>query len=755
MQSHDVMPTAAHKENGGAADEINLLSIWRVLRRRKALIFGTTLVLTAILAATIFVLTPKFSATAYVMIDPGQTEIVEAIEAAAAGSSADAATVESEVRVLQSRALADRVAADLQLDNDPEFNASLRPPGLLDPYLDPLEESASGAVATVKRWLAPVIAGTDQAAANNADPAQAQRIRSINKLLSRLDVTVDGRSRVIAVAFTSERPQTATKVVNTLADLYIITKLEAKFDAAKTANRWLNDRAAELRTQVAESEAAVERYRAENGLIQNKDVMITTQEATDIGAQLALARSQRTEAEARLHKVKNALGKPDGVAALLEVMESALILRLREQETEVQRKVSDLGQRLGPKHPFSLSARAELAQIQQKIAVEGRKLVEGLKNEAVAARARESLLTDELQSLKGEAGAQSQSEVKLRALDREAAASRTLLETFLQRAQEMSSQESFQQADAHIVSKAAVPSTPTFPKRNFMIAAAVATALTIAVMLAFLLEMMDQSFRSEEQAEKALGVATLGLVPSLKRSWGKSKRASSYIADHPVSAYAESMRHLYTGLRLSNGELFPRTVLIASSLPNEGKTTVAASLASLLSATGLKTIVIDADLRKPTLHVALAMPAGPGLADYLRQRAPLESVIRHDQATGIDAITAGGPVANAPELLGAERMKALLARLQDTYDTVILDTAPILAVSDARILARMVEKIVFLVRWAETRRGVALRGLQQIADAPDKLAGIMLTRVDFEKYAKYRCGEFGHYYRRIEQYYAA
>jgi capsular exopolysaccharide synthesis family protein len=204
---------------------------------------------------------------------------------------------------------------------------------------------------------------------------------------------------------------------------------------------------------------------------------------------------------------------------------------------------------------------------------------------------------------------------------------------------------------------------------------------------------------------------------------------------------------------LSNGEHWPRTILIASSLPDEGKTTVAASLAGLLSVTGLKTIIVDTDLRNAGVQKALAVAAGPGLADYLRLRLPLESVVQRDKETGIDVITAGSRAFDRPDLLGGDRMKGLLGQLAQRYEAVILDSAPLLAVSDARVLVRMVEKTVFLVRWGDTDRDAALRGLQQIAGPGGNLAGTMLTMVDLEKYAKYRYGTFGRYYPRIKAYY--
>jgi exopolysaccharide transport family protein len=738
-------------DHGVGTDDLDLGATLRVLWRRKWLIIGTTLVLTVICVVGTLLITPMYSSTAYIMIEPGQTKIVEAVEAVVAGSSADSATVESEARVLQSRGLADRVVTDLALDKDPEFNRTLEPPSLADRLLDPVRESISTVVSTAKRW----IAGSGESATAGETQAQTLQSRMIDRVLSRLDVAVDGRSRVIGLTFSSRSPETAAKVVNALADRYILMRLEAKFTATRTAGQWLDDRVDELRQRVELSEAAVEKYRAQYGLIATGDVMITTQEAADVGSQLAAARSQRADAEARLREVESAIADSNGVATVSEVLGSALIQGLTQQEAEIQRKVSDFSQALGSNHPDLLRAQAELAEIRGKIDVEVQKILRKMQNELVAARAREASLSESLEALKSRAGAQNQVEVKLRALEREATASRTLLETFLSRAQETRSQESYQRADAHIVSHADIPSSPSFPKKNFLIIGGFFVALTLSVVLAFLIEWMDSGFRSEEQLEQILGVVSLGLVPSLKRSWGRGQRPSTYVVEHPASAYVESIRGLYTSLRLSNGDHLPRVVLIASSLPNEGKTTLAVSFASLLSSAGLRALVIDTDLRKPSVHRALGLAAKPGLIDYLQDRSPLTSIIQHEASTGIDAIAAGGSGASRPDLLGTDRMRGLLDQLQATYDVVILDSAPLLAVSETRILVRIAEKTVFLVRWADTRRDTAARALQHVAEAGSNVVGVMLTMVDLEKYTKRRYGEFGHYYRRIEGYYAA
>jgi polysaccharide biosynthesis transport protein len=734
------------------AEEIDLFSIARVLWRRKVLIILITALLTTFAFAICQFLIPRYSATAQVMIDPGQPRIADAMPAVLAGSSADALQVESEARALQSRNLAERVVQELRLDLNPEFNPPPQPPGLLAVIFGPAMEMIADIWRVVKSEVQALLGSPAPVGGRaDVDPNQALLNSMVGQFLSQLDVSTDGRSRVIGVTFTSQNPETAAKLANALTEFYITAKVERKFEATRGANEWLNARLVELRQQVKMTEDAVENYRAEHGLLANGDDTTfspSTRETTDLMSQLAAARSQRADAEARLHEAQGADG---GTSAIPEVLDSGMIQSLKLREAEIQQRLSELSQRVGRNHPDFLGAQAELREIQAKIASEIQKAIARLKNELAVAISRETALNTRIEELKTEAGKQDQVQVQLRALEREAAATRGLLETFLARAQETNNQQGYQQPDAHIVSQASVPGGPSFPKKTLLILAGFVGSLGFSVLLAFLLEAMDSGFRSEEQVEKSLGIASLGLIPSLKRFQGS--RPFAYLIRHPASAYTESIRSLYTGLRLSNGHHLPRVILIASSLPNEGKTAVATSLAGFLSTTGIKTVVVDTDLRRPSVHRALGMNVGPGLVDCLQDQVPLAEVIQHDQASGIDAITAGNTTANSPHLLGTDQMTGLLAQLKATYDVVVLDSPPLLAVSDTRILGQVADKTVFLVRWADTRRETAVRGLHRVQEGGLDLAGAMLTMVDFDKYTKYRLGEFGHYYHRIEKYY--
>ena len=441
------------------------------------------------------------------------------------------------------------------------------------------------------------------------------------------------------------------------------------------------------------------------------------------------------------------------MASLTEVLSSNLIVQLRAQEAEVKRKVAELTEEYGDKHPRMINARAELRDLETKIQNEVGRIVEGLRNEVSVARAREASLTASLNQLKAEAGQVNTAEVQLRSLEREADANRRLLETFLTRSKETESQEGFIEPDATILSRAVVPKVPTAPKRFLLLVLSAAAGLVLGIALAVGVELLDQGFRSLEQIESQMGVRPLGLVPMIGGMAALKHKPETYLLQRPNSAYAESIRSLRTSLALSDVDKPPRVVLIASSLPKEGKTSIALSLTYLLGSLGKRALLIDCDLRRPSIHKAHGAPLTPGLSDYLAGQADLPTVIRRHEESGSDYIAAGTAAPDPAELLGSRQMKALLTRLSEDYDLIVLDSAPTLAVSDTRALGRLADKAVYLVRWAESKRGVATAGLRQLAESGADVVGVLMTQVDARRHAQYGFSDSGYYYGPVRKYY--
>lgn len=734
-----------------AVEQIDIRELIRKLWRQKYVIIATTVVITVLAALVIWNITPRYTASAYVMIEPREAQVVD-IQAVLSGLPADASNIESQIQVIRSRKLAGKTIEKLQLDRDPEFNASLQPPSVLSQMMN-----WRSYVAYLPDSVRETLFGkeTDEPEVVLSEEEEAERLqaRLIDSFLGKLKVSPEGNSRVIRITFESQRPRTAAEVANTLADFYIVAQLDAKFEATRRANEWLAERIADLSAQVDASEKAVEVYRASHGLTQGNDTTtLAEQEVSQLNTQLVGERARRAEAEARLRQVQS-LVATDGVSSASDVMNAPMIQNLRQQETEIERRMAELSQEFGERHPTMVNIRAELADIRGKLKTEINRIVQSLRNEVAVARAREATLDQALTERKRAMGEMKSSEVQLRALEREAQANRTLLETFLARSKETRSQESFQQADASILSPAAVPNGPSYPNKKMMVFVAMVVAGGIGVILAFLIEQLDQGFRSTEQVEQMLGLNPLGLLPALPVSAKVRYKPQQYILNRPRSAYAEAVRSLHTSLLLSDTERPPKVIMIASSLPREGKTSTALSLAIMQAKVGQNVVIVDCDLRRPSIHKALGLRSRPGLVEVLAGEVTLDEALMIDSVSGATVLATGAPAADPPDLLASQQMRKLLSDLAERFDLVIIDSAPTLAVSDTRILSRLVDKTVFVVRWAKTRRETAIAGLKQVLDVGGDVAGVLLSMVDVKEHARYGFSDSGYYTGEIRKYY--
>ena len=724
-------------------DDIDLRELLRKVWRRRGIILGTVIVLTVLAALVIFQLTPRYTASTLVMIGARENQVVD-VEAVLSGLSDDDKTIQSEIQVIRSREL----AAKLRLDRKPEFNPALQVPGAWATLLDPK-------TYLPEDWV-PVFYGAEVVRRQSEEELVKREFeRVVTRFLDGLTVATEGRSRVVRISYQSLDRRQAAQIADTIADFYIVAQLDTKFQATQRANEWLNTRLSELREQVLVSEQAVEEFRKSSGLLRGKETTLAAQEVSELNTQLVIERTKRAESEARLRQVEGLLSSPGGTETATEVLESPLIQNLRQQEATVERRAAELASEFGPKHPRIITVQAEMADLQAKIRSEVNRIVDGLRNEVAVARARVATLSGALNDLKRRMGDLNEADVQLRALEREAQANRALFETFLTRSKETDTQEGFQQADASIISRATIPEAPSYPRKKLLLAFAVSIAGLIGIVLAFVVEKLDHGFRSMEQVESMMGAAPLGLVPALKGVTAIGKSPPHYILEKPASAYAEAIRSLHTNLLLSDVDKTPKVILLTSSLPREGKTSVALSLANLMASVGKKVLIIDCDLRRPSAQKHFEADSRPGLVECLLGQVKLEDAIIEHPKSGAELLPAGSPAPNPPDLLGSRQMKLLLESLAEAYDLVVIDSAPVMAVSDTRILARFVDKTVFLVRWADTRRETAMAGLRQVVEAGADVAGVLLSMVDVKQHASYGYADSGYYYGRAKKYYTS
>ena len=733
------------------SNEIDLRQILLTLWRRKSVVISTVFLITIIATLIAFQLTPKYTASTKVMIDTRSNQTVD-MESVLSGLSVDAATVLSEVEILTSRSLMGRIVKDMGLRDDQEFNGDLRPKGYFSTLLNPKNWWPEGWFDW-KIWYDAVFEPNPVREMSEEEIENQTTAKVIDKVINGFSVTPIRRSYVINISFTSESARKAAIISNSLADHYIVDQLEAKFEATRRATAWLNERLADLRKKVRNSEKAVELFRSKKGLVRGKDSSITTQQLSELNTQLILAKSDRAEAEARLRQAKELLNSKDGVQSASEVLSSQLIQRLKEEEAKVLRKTSELMTRYGERHPKIINIRAELRDLRQKLRLEVSRIAKSLENEVAVVRARERSLQKNLKKLETKTTGQGRSEIQLRALEREAAANRLLFESFLNRFKETSQQDDLQRADARVISKAEVPVEASFPKKRLIIAIALVGSAFLGVLLVFVLERLDNGFRTAEQIEKLTGVPSLGMVPSAQGMANK-KQVDRYVVYKPTSSISESIRSIRTSIMLSDVDSPPKVIAVTSTVPSEGKTMLALNLARIAAVSGQRVLFIDADLRRPRMHKSLGISNERSLIEVLNGETPLNEACRIEKDTGMVVLPGKVVHANPLDILNSNAMRKFIADVRVRFDQVIIDTPPVLAVSDIKVIGQYSDKIIYNIKWDDTPREAVVTGLKQIVDAKLPLAGVVLTNVNVKKHARYGYGDTGYYYGRYKEYYA-
>lgn len=723
----DLSPALATQVTGRAFFKgMDLRETTRLLRRRLQIVLRLTALGGVLGLLFSLVLTPQYKAETVLLLDQRMAKIMDA-SSVLSGMPGDNAALRSEIDILTSRAVIDRVMKKLNLVADPEFA--------------PQESSL-----LARFGLAPARDKTEADPIALADKKRDEWTATAQNLLKKLNVTNDGRSFSIKLAFTSRQPKKAAQIANAIAEEYLVDQLEAKYEVIARANKWLGDRLATLRGQVETAERAVENYRQKANLIQVDGDTVVAKQMQEINTLLITARAQTSQAEARYRNAQSMVSMGDGIEGAADVLSSPLIQKLREQEAEVRRKEAELAARYGERHPTMINARAQRQDLQRKIQEEIQKILRSLAGEVQIARAKEQQLAQDLARLEKKAGAQLKDTVQLRQLQREADANRALYENFLSRFKQTSEQQDMQLPDTRIIARAEPPVDPSFPKKwLFLIVGAMIGGL-FGVAAAYVLEFLDRGFRTAPQLEEATGLAVVGQVPSLKKI--TKTTPENYVLEKPLSAYTEALRTVRTAIHFSNVDNPPKSVMITSSGPSEGKTTFCLSLARALAAGGHKILLIDGDMRRPRLAKTLGLAAnGKDLASVLTGKLPVQGALRADpKKTGLHVIPAFGRTPNAQDLLASKQMKKFMDEVTAKYDLVIVDTPPILAVADAAMIARVVDTSLFVVKWADTARDTVTQALRQLKTLDCRIAGVILNMVNFEELASYGEGYHSHRY---------
>lgn len=727
---------------GQAVDLHALVSRFR--RRLKLFLSIALLIFVGALVFTIQA-TPLYTSSAAVMIDNRQQNVVDT-QAVLSGLPADVGAVDTEVEILKSRQLADRVVSTLHLERDPEFNAALRRRGPLDSIVDGVS-GLFGAAApqTVQARL-------------TAEEAQSQKDATVDAVRDRLKISRVGLTYVMNVGFASEDPQKAAKIANAFADNYLLEQLQAKFDATRSANTWLNSRLSDLRTEVMQNEAAVEQYRTANNLLSTSGATLTEQEISTYNQQLATVRAQQAEDDARLRTARRQLAAGSAGDDVGEALDSAVVQQLRAQRATLSGRVADLSSRYGPRHPDMLRADRELGDIDNQIKAEIQRIISNLEAKAQVARERTGSMAGSLAGARGTLAANNSAGVRLNELERNAESSRTLYQSMLDRFKETSSSEGLEQSDARIVSRGVVPlkaSSPNIPL-NLMLGLVLALGAGIAGVI--LAEMLDSGLATADDIERKLGLPSLGAVPlvsSIAEGADRNQPPADFLLSKPLSAFAESIRALKTAVLFSRVGQTVKLVVITSSLPGEGKTTSSVCLARSAAQSGQQVVIVDCDLRRRAVNRQFGIEPEFGLLEVLNGTVTLEEALYKDEASGCFVLPLAKAAFTPKDVFNSKAMDDLLVKLRGLFQLVILDTAPVLAVADTRILASKADATVFLTRWRKTPDKAVENSIRLLDQAGAHIAGVALVQVDMRSQARYGYGDSGYYYGQYKSYYTA
>ncbi|MPZ34522.1 MAG: AAA family ATPase [Rhodospirillales bacterium] len=749
-------PGALAPVRGGEAP--NELWEWlRLLNRRKALIVGCGLVAVALMALIIAQATPMYKASARLLLD---TRVFKVLSTEAALSGVDTmnlGAIQSELEVIQSEFLIGRVVDKLGLANNPDFNDT-KPPGFIDSAFAPLRELWATGISTLLAPAAkPQPAAQPARSSRAAEESDPRRAAAIGAVASHLSVTLLGRTFVILVTVESPDGTMSARIANAIAEAYLADQIDTKNEANRRATEWLEQRLAELRRNLQVAEEAVASYRRDKGLAGSPEGTMSSQTLSDLNGKYVGARTKRIEREARLVALSRASLNPGEIANIAEVAGNTMLAALRIQDAELTRKMAELSSMLGDNHPKMIQARNELASVRARFLSETQRITLAVRAELDAAKAEEDELKELVDKAAVVSGTASQYEAEQKQLEREAQSNRTLYESFLTRFKELREQQDIQRADARILAYAHPSGFPSSPNYKTGLMAAFVIGCLLGMGGAVAAEKLDRVFRSAAQVEDATGVGVLGMVPEVKGAASQRSNVVAHVLENTTSPAAEAIRAVFTAISLGSLDRPPRVIAVTSSTPSEGKTTFVASLGGLLTKMNAsrRVLIVDLDLRQARMSAALGLKdRGGTIDDYLMGLKTLEECTKRHDNSGVDYILARPNTPNAPEILESHAMKAALATFSERYDLVILDGPPVMAVSDARIIARLADYTVFIVQWAKTPREVVKTAVNALLGVSNHV-GIVINRVNLAKHARYGYGDHGDYYSRYRGYYGS
>ena len=714
-------------------DEIDLLKLWQTIWRRKWSIMTLVLVVSMVAILVVFSITPIYRAAATLLIEQKSAKVVS-IEQVYGLDGAGNEYLQTQFELLKSRALAERVVRQLNLTTHPEFDPRQQPEPLIDFKALFANFDFNQAV--------PVTLPEDLEA--GVDATEAEIFDEVTKeFMERISIEPQGKSQLVKVQVDMADARMSARAANALANGFIESQLEATMDMSLTATNWMNSRLGELREKLKVAEDRLQAYREAENLVDVQGVStISAAELSLTGERMIDARRQRAEAESQYRQVQAMRGGGwERLASIPAVLGHPLIQQFKAEEAKAKAKYEEMSRRYGARHPAMEAARSDLSAASASLRGQVEQVVAGIERTYQLAAANENSLQASFNKNKTQIQDISRKEFKLRELQREVESNRALYDTFMTRLKETAATSDLESANARVVDQAVVPSKPVKPRKGLIVLIAALLAGFVGVGLTLLLEALNNTFKSTEEVEGRLNIPVLGILPMMKKG-ERSDLARMFSRDTDKS-FSESIRTIRTGVVLSGIDHPHKVMVVTSSIPGEGKSTVSVNLAFALGQME-KVLLIDADLRRPTLGKSFDFPVGtPGLANLIAGTAKLDECVKH--VDGIDMIGAGTVPPNPLELLSSPRFAKALEVLKSKYERIIIDSPPTQAVSDAIVLSTFANSLIYVIKSDSTHIPLVEKGVGQLLQNNAPVSGIVLNQVDIKKAKKYGYSYGGYY----------
>ena len=710
---------------------IDLGQYWRTIKRAKWLIMAVTLFCLIIGGMIASSAVPIYRASAKILADPQQPNANRNEQYIA--SALVFLYYETQYEIINSRSIAETVVEKL---------------GLVEKYKKVQREDknkqVSGFSSTIKDIKTEFSAlFNKENKAKKVAPTDADiKIMLASGIQAGIEVSGGKQSQIINITYTSPDPQEAAEIINAISDAYIQFGLESRLGEVKNTETWLGEQSTLLKQKLQESETKLSTYRSQQGLVDtDQQQRIANTQLQSLNNELIRAQTKLSAAEEQYRAVKNIKPGAREFYSLGPVLQNKSASDMVKEEAFLSRKVNELFERYGEKHPKMIAARADLKSAQSNLATEVSKVVDNIEKNYRLAQFQVTNINELISKNRNDIQSLQTENFSLVSLERDVENNRRIYENFQISLMETSGKSQYTASNVHIIDRATVPAAPFKPNIKLIIVLAGVFGVFFGIVLAFLREALDNTFKTPDAIEEKLKTPALGITPVVKGKKNTAIPEKQYL-DDSRSPFAESINTIRTGLLFSNIDNPPKTILVTSATGSEGKSTLAMNLAAAYSQLG-KTLLLEVDLRKPSVASNLDIQNKLGLTDLVSGSVTAESDIFYKDNNGQLSIITSGTIARNPlELLSSRNFERVLESLKQHFDYVILDGPPTLPVSDSCILANKVDGVIFAVKAEDTRIKVAKEAVSRLQKLNANIIGTVLTVAEPNKMSYY--GD--HYY---------